>query len=70
MTTDEKLRKMAAELRRRPIPLADMIPLMLEAADVIEQQQQELQYKQGILDMAAAISRSIVPDGLTVGRVA
>lgn len=61
MTTDEKLRRMAAELRRRPIPLSDMIPLMLEAADVIEQQQEELEYKQGVLDIAGAISRSIVP---------
>jgi hypothetical protein len=33
-----ELRKMASELRRRPIPLADMIPLLLRAADALEKQ--------------------------------
>ena len=32
----EQLRRYAMELRRRSIPLSDIIPLMLEAADRLE----------------------------------
>ena len=33
-----ELRKVAAELRTRPIPLADVIPLLQRAADALEKQ--------------------------------
>jgi hypothetical protein len=37
MTTQEELRKAARDLRVRPVPLADFIPLLLRAADVIDE---------------------------------
>lgn len=44
--TNDRLRRMASDLRRKPIPLSDMIPLLLEAADTIEQQRDELKQQQ------------------------
>lgn len=35
-TLPERLRAMARDIRRRPIPLADVIPLLTEAADEID----------------------------------
>jgi hypothetical protein len=38
MTTpiQERLRKVSGEIRRKPYPLKDFIPLLQEAADVID----------------------------------
>ena len=35
------LRRVAQDLRRRPIPLSDLIPLLQQAADRIEQLENE-----------------------------
>lgn len=36
MTTAEHLRKVIAEIRRKPYPIADLIPLLDEAAGQLE----------------------------------
>lgn len=50
--TNDRLRRMANELRRKPTPLSDVIPLMLEAADTIEQLRDEL--RERTADLLAA----------------
>ena len=36
MTIQERLRALVESIRRRPIPISDVIPLLLEAADDID----------------------------------
>lgn len=51
---NERLRRQADELRRRPIPLADLIPVLQQAADAVDQQQQELTELRGENDVMRA----------------
>lgn len=40
MTVSEKLRKVIAEIRRKPYPIKDLIPLLDEAATKLEKLEQ------------------------------
>lgn len=41
MTTAERLRKVIAEIRRKPYPISDLIPLLDKAATELEQLTEE-----------------------------
>jgi hypothetical protein len=38
----DRLREVCLEIRRKPYPLSDLIPLLLEAVDYIDQLEREL----------------------------
>lgn len=58
MTLPDRIRARLKELRRKPVPLAELIPLLQESADCIEQQRQELQLRQNVIEEADSVVRS------------
>lgn len=49
-TLAERIRNACAEMRRKPYPIADLIPLMQETADRIELLERLLQQEEGFDD--------------------
>lgn len=58
-----RLRNTIQDIRRKPYPIKDLIPLMSEAADELENQRRALKYEIDLCEQAIA-SRKLMEDFL------